>query len=1208
MTVCENGSTISGMRNAWEFWIDRGGTFTDIVAVRPDGRLVVRKYLSDNPKRYADAATFGVHEIMAAAGAATGGRISAIKIGTTIATNALLERKGARTVFVTTKGFADSLRIGYQNRPKIFARRIELPEPLYECVIEADERMSASGETLTALDKDSLMTKLKRAREQGINSCAIAFMHSYKYPAHELAARELAVEAGFDHISLSHEMSRLIKLVARGDTTVADAYLSPVLDRYVAGVEANATQTDRILFMQSNGGLVDGKHFRGKDSLLSGPAGGVVGAIETSAELGLTRLISFDMGGTSTDVSHYNGVLERTMDNPISGIRIRTPMIDVHTVAAGGGSIVHFDLGRLQVGPESAGAIPGPACYRRGGPLTITDCNLLLGRIRSDCFPSVFGDSGDQPLDLDAVEQQFETLRSAINKECEVSWTSAELAERFVNIAVAKMASAIRKVSIERGHDIRDYALACFGGAGGQHACRLADALGLTKIVIHPLAGVLSAMGIGLSKRRSIKHMSIEEELSESSMPHILSVASSLQTESQQELVAQNVAQCECRRTALLKYQGTDFSLPVPFGSADEMKVHFQNEHLQRYGFEDSKKAIVVESVMVEAIEAAESAFTGRIEETAGGTPFAAQIFCHDRWREGRVIFRSSIARGQCLEGPCLIIDDTSTTVVEPDWSATLHANRALIVERRTAQTADDAVGSSLDRPDPATLELFNNLFVSAAEEMGLQLQSTSHSVNIKERLDFSCAIFDGDGNLIANAPHIPVHLGSMGESVKALLADKGPELKSGDAFAVNNPFNGGTHLPDITVISPVFDPSGRRVFFVASRGHHADIGGITPGSMPSTSRTLDEEGVVIDNLLLVRGGQFHEQELLRILHENAHPARNPEHNVADLKAQVAANMRGAQKLLQLIATHGDNTVRAYMSFVRANAAASVREVLDVLENGAFSSTMDDGSEIRVTISVDNKNRSAVIDFAGTSGQVSSNLNAPHSICRAAVMYVFRSLVDREIPLNDGCMEPLNLSVPPGSILNPGYPAAVVAGNVETSQAVTDCLYGALGALAASQGTMNNFTFGNDRFQYYETICGGAGAGPNWAGASAVHTHMTNSRLTDPEVLEMRFPVRLESFAIRRGSGGAGRFAGGDGVVRKLRFLQAMTASILSQRRAVAPFGISGGMPAEKGKNYVVRKDGTVEELPGTATVEMRAGDLFVIETPGGGGFGAPAG
>ncbi len=1195
----------------WQFWIDRGGTFTDVVGRRPDGTLVAHKLLSENPERYRDAAVQGIREVLGlgAGEPIPAERIEAVKMGTTVATNALLERKGDRTVLVITRGFGDALRIGYQVRPRLFARRIVLPEVLYERVIEADERVGPEGEVLTPLDEQRLRAELEGAYRDGIRSAAICFMHGYRHHAHERRAAAIAREVGFTQISVSHRVSPLMKLVSRGDTTVVDAYLSPILRRYVEAVEAELGGA-RLMFMQSNGGLTDARLFQGKDSILSGPAGGIVGAVRTSAMAGFERIIAFDMGGTSTDVSHYAGEYERAFDTLVAGVRMRVPIMRIHTVAAGGGSICSFDGARYRVGPESAGANPGPACYRRGGPLTVTDCNVMLGKLQARFFPAVFGPGGDQPIDEQVVGERFAELADEIRATTGDTRSPREVADGFLKIAVENMANAIKKISVQRGYDVTEYTLCCFGGAGGQHACLVADALGMKRIFIHPHAGVLSAYGMGLADVRALREEAVEEVLAAELVARLEARYAALEAAVGAEIAEQGIGedQTTVERRAHLRYEGTDSALVVPFGDSEALRAAFEAAHRERYGFVMPDKRLVVEAIAAEAVGT-----TGSVEDpvlpagpAAPPEPLATvEMYSAGRSHATPVYERAALAPGACVEGPAILREANATTVVEPGWRARVSERNHLILERYLPLARREALGTDAD---PVMLEVFNNLFMSIAEQMGAALENTAYSVNIKERLDFSCAIFDLEGSLIANAPHMPVHLGSMSESVRTVIEDRAGTMRPGDVFVLNNPYHGGTHLPDITVITPVFDEAGGEIlFYVGSRGHHADVGGITPGSMPPDSRTIHDEGVLIDNQVLVEGGRFREAEMRELLASGPHPVRNVEQNIADLKAQIAANEKGVQELRRMVEHFSLKVVRAYMRHVQDNAEAAVRRVLGVLRDGHFRYPLDDGSAIEVRISIDREARSAVIDFAGTSPQQESNFNAPSAVCRAAVLYVFRTLVDDEIPMNDGCLKPLEIRIPAGSMLAPSYPAAVVAGNVETSQYITDTLYGALGVMAAAQGTMNNFTWGNARHQYYETICGGSGAGPDFDGCDAVHTHMTNAKLTDPEVLEWRFPVRLESFTIRRGSGGRGRHRGGDGTVRRVRFLEPMTAAILSSHRRVPPFGVAGGEPGALGRNRVERADGTVEALSGTDRTEMRPGDVFVVETPGGGGYGKPA-
>jgi len=1193
---------------AWEFWIDRGGTFTDIVGRRPDGGLTTLKLLSENPGHYDDAAIAGIEQLMARYGA---GPIAAVKMGTTVATNALLERKGEPTVLAITKGHADALRIGYQARPKLFARHIVLPEPLYGHVVEIAERVTAEGEVILELNEERARAELSNAFTAGYRALAIVLMHGYRFPEHENRIAAIARGLGYTQISASHEVSALIQFVGRGDTTVADAYLSPVLDRHIERVHGKLGAAP-LFFMQSTGGLASSDAFRGKDAVLSGPAGGIAGMAATAVQAGFERVIGFDMGGTSTDVSHYAGTFERTHETSVAGVRLRTPMLNIHSIAAGGGSICRFDGQRLRVGPQSAGAVPGPACYRRGGPLTITDCNVMLGKLRPEFFPKVFGPGGDQPIDRAIVVEKFSALAAEIGAVAGKRISPEEIAEGFITIAVETMAKAVRQISIQRGHDATLCTLNCFGGAAGQHACLVADALFIEKAMIHPLAGVLSAYGIGLADMRIVRERTVGLAL-DGAGPEIAEIAEAVTGEARAELAAQSVplSRIECRSTVELRYSGVNATLTVSLGPPESMRAEFEAIHKRRFGFVAEEKALIVETVTSEAIGISESAATPPppAPQTGSADALLARVGARMAGREWEteVYDRDALSAGAAIDGPAILREATATTIVEPGWRARIDARLNLILERTAPRAAKIAAGTDAD---PVRLEIFNNLFMAAAEEMGLALQSTASSVNIKERLDFSCAVFDPEGALIANAPHIPVHLGSMGDSVRTIIETRGERrdgrgIRPDDVYVLNAPYRGGTHLPDVTVIMPVFDADGTLFAHVAARGHQADIGGMTPGSMPPLSRTVEEEGVLIDNILLVDEGNFSEHETRALLASGPYPARNPGQNIADLKAQIAACAKGATELRALSRLYGREVVHAYMGHVQDNAEQSVRRAITRLKNGVFDVEMDIGARIKVSISIDGEARAAKVDFTGTSPQGPHNFNAPLSVCRAAVLYVFRTLIEDDIPLNDGCLRPIALIVPEGSLLNPRYPAAVVAGNVETSQAITDALYGALGAMAAAQGSMNNFTFGDGALQYYETVCGGAGAGPDFDGASAVHTHMTNTRLTDPEVLETRFPVLVEEFSIRRGSGGAGRHNGGDGAMRRILFRAPMTAAILSSRRRVAPFGLEGGLAGAPGVNRVERKDGTVESLGATAIVEMGAGDAFVMQTPGGGGFGA---
>ena len=1232
----------------WDFWVDRGGTFTDVVARRPDGSLVTHKLLSEDSRRYDDAATTAIADLL---GVPRGvplppERIRSVKMGTTVATNALLERRGVPTLLVTTAGFGDVLRIGYQTRPHLFKLDIVLPEMLYAEVFEVAERMAADGTVLRELELPAAVAGMTAARERGMEAVAIVLVHGYRYPDHEAALAAAAREIGFEQVSVSHEVDPLVKIVPRGDTTVADAYLSPILRSYVDAVASRighvdavasrigtdaSTDSPQLQFMQSNGGLADARRFSGRDALLSGPAGGVVGMARTAQAAGFSQLIGFDMGGTSTDVSHFAGEFERANETEVAGIRVRTPIIDMHTVAAGGGSLLTFDGSRLRVGPESAGADPGPASYGNGGPLALTDANVTLGVIRPEYFPSVFGTDGTQPLDVDAAANGIAELATQIARATGVQRSTAEVAFGYGEIAAENMSNAIRKISTERGHDITAYTLVCFGGAGGQHACRVADRLGITTIVIHPHAGVLSALGIGLADVTELSAAPIEADLDEALIDDLRRRLAAASPAAVEAVAAAGVPLDRIDVTGRLavRYRGSDTSLEVSLDSADAVASEFATAHRTRFGFSAPDRALVVDAFHIEARGQAVdpppattpagdreallathptymSAAAGPAPDDTAPAAAAALPGCaqHDTpfWD------RTALAPGAVMTGPAVIVEPNATTVIEPGWAGTITDRGDLVLERVMARPSRVAIGTSVD---PVQLEIFNNLFMNIAEQMGVVLEHTAVSVNIKERRDFSCALFDLAGQLVANAPHLPVHLGSMSESIRTVI-EQNPYMSPGDVYVLNNPYNGGTHLPDVTVVRPVFDAEGRRrIFYVASRGHHADIGGSVPGSAPADSTTIDEEGLVLDNLQIVAEGRFLETKVRDVLASGPWPARNPDQNIADLRAQVAACERGAAELRRIVDYYGLRVVHAYMGHVADNAEEMVRRVIDALGNsnyrGNYRLELDDGSVICVRITVDRSARSAVIDFAGTSDQHPGNFNAPVAVCRSAVLYVFRCMVDDAIPLNAGCLRPLELVVPDPSMLSPHPPAAVVAGNVETSQQITDALFGALGVVAASQGTMNNFIWGNDVHQYYETICGGAGATARRPGADAVHTHMTNTRLTDPEILEQRHPVLLERFEVRRGSGGAGANRGGDGVIRRLRFGEAMTVNLLSSRRRIAPFGVAGGEPGALGRNLLERADGTVAELAGCARVEVDAGDVMEIHTPGGGGYGLPA-
>ena len=1234
----------------WQFWIDRGGTFTDVVGRRPDGVLVTHKLLSDNPEQYRDAAVAGIRHLLglSASEPVSAELVECVKMGTTVATNALLERKGEPTLLVTTHGFRDALRIAYQNRPRLFDRRIVLPELLYSAVVEAQERVGAQGEVLQPLNEALLEKELLAHYQRGLRSVAVVFMHGYRFTDHEKAAARIAKDVGFTQVSTSYETSPMMKFVSRGDTTVVDAYLSPILRRYVEQV-AGEMPGVKLFFMQSSGGLADAHAFQGKDAILSGPAGGIVGMARTAAIAGIDKVIGFDMGGTSTDVSHYAGEFEREFETQVAGVRMRAPMMSIHTVASGGGSILKFDGERFRVGPQSAGANPGPASYRRGGPLAVTDANVLVGKVQPRYFPKVFGPNADEALSGEVVRNKFNELALQTGRSAE------DVAEGFINIAVQQMANAIKKISVARGYDVTRYTLQCFGGAGGQHACGVADALGMTRVFVHPLAGVLSAYGMGMADQNVIREQAVELKLCEAAMLEIAEMLTTLARAAEGELQRQQAGHgtITTYRRVHVRYEGSDSALVIPFptlsltggglewaSAVAAITASFEAAYRQRFSFLMHGKGLIVEAVSVESIIAGDAPAEPRHALHPPRDVLrreTVRMYASGQWLDAALVVREDLRPGDVITGPAIIAEKNATTVVEPGWEANITAFDHIVLDRRAQRAIKFASGTTVD---PVLLEVFNNLFMNIAEQMGLQLQNTAYSVNIKERLDFSCALFDTEGNLIANAPHMPVHLGSMGESIKAVIRENAGRMQPGDVFALNDPYHGGTHLPDITVITPVYSdgavsgepsprpsPAGGRgskadslplslrgagwgeggprpLFYVGSRGHHADIGGITPGSMPPFSTRIEEEGVQINNFKLVDRGVLREAEMIALLESGEYPSRNPAQNMADLKAQIAANEKGVQELRKMVEQFSLEVVLAYMGHVQDNAEESVRRVIGQLKDGSFTLPLDNGAQISVAIRVDAANRSAEIDFTGTSDQQTNNFNAPTAVCMAAVLYVFRTLVDDDIPLNAGCLKPLKVIIPSGSMLNPNPPASVVAGNVETSTCITNALYGALGIMAASQCTMNNFTFGNERHQYYETIAGGSGAGEGFTGTSVVQTHMTNSRLTDPEVLEFRFPVRLESYEIRANSGGAGKWQGGNGGVRRVKFLEPMTAGILSNGRTHGAFGMAGGGPGEVGKNIVVRAGGQVEALAHIGQADMQEGDVFEIHTPGGGGFG----
>ncbi|MEX4009473.1 hydantoinase B/oxoprolinase family protein [Neoaquamicrobium sediminum] len=1209
------------MAGKWDFWIDRGGTFTDIIGRDPEGELHPLKLLSENPEAYKDAAIAGIRRLLGVAADAPvpSDAIGDIKMGTTVATNALLERKGDRVLLLITKGFRDALRIAYQARPDIFAKEIILPEQLYERVVEVDERVRADGTVEMAFDAEHIRDAVSKAKADGIDAVAIVFMHAWKYPQHEEMAASLCEESGFSQISVSNRVSPLVKLVGRGDTAVVDAYLSPILSRYVRqvagelGISSNKTGTasPRLMFMMSSGGLTAADMFQGKDALLSGPAGGVVGMVETARLAGFGKVIGFDMGGTSTDVAHYDGEYERAFDTEVAGVRVRAPMMRIHTVAAGGGSVLHYEAGRFQTGPDSAGANPGPACYRRGGPLAVTDANVMLGKLQPDFFPAIFGPEQDQPLDTETVRAKFAAMAAEIGD----GRAPEAVAEGFVTIAVENMANAIKKISVQRGYDVTEYLLNCFGGAGGQHACLVADALGMEGVLIHPFSGLLSAYGIGLSAIFASRQQALLAPLADSSLTEIEATIAHLREAVAEELSAQGVPadRIGWKPVLQVRYDGTDTALPVTFdsGSIADARAAFEAAHKAQFGFIYDDKPAVVESVSLEGVDTRGTGRDERDAETrdidlkAGDT---RRVFFEGEWHDTAVHRRENLKPGNRLAGPALLIESHQTIVIEPGWQAEVTAKNHVLLRRVEKKRRSAALGTAAD---PVMLEVFNNLFMSIAEQMGVTLQNTAYSVNIKERLDFSCAVFDRTGALVANAPHMPVHLGSMDRSVETIIRLNEGDIHPGDVFALNAPYNGGTHLPDITVVTPVFDDAGKEIlFYAASRGHHADVGGTAPGSMTPLATTVDEEGVLFDNFHLVERGRFREAELHTLLTDHPYPARNPHQNIADLKAQIAANEKGVAELRKMVTHFGLETVQAYMSHVQDNAAESVRRVLERLpDSSEYEYPTDTGQVIKVKITVDRSKREATVDFTGTSPVQKNNFNAPEPVARAAVLYAFRVMVENNIPMNAGCLRPINIVIPEGCMLRPSYPAAVVAGNVETSQHVTNAIFGAMGAIANSQGTMNNLTFGNQTYQYYETICSGSPAGQTndgkgFAGTSGVHVHMTNSRLTDPEILELRFPVLLEDFHIREGSGGKGKWNAGDGTMRSIRFLERMECAILSSHRQHPPRGVAGGGDGETGSTEVRRLDGSVELLKACDQTMLEAGEAVILTTPTAGGFG----
>ena len=1203
----------------WSFWIDRGGTFTDTLALNPNGRILSSKFLSVNPEKYLDAAIHSIRKFLSVPNEQKilVSQIDSIKLGTTVATNALLERKGSRTVLVTTQGFEDQLRLGYQNRPDIFARKINLPDQLYEKVVSVKERVLANGHIFKSLEINSVRDALQTCVEEGITSCAIVLMHGYKFINHEKKIAKLAIQLGFQQVSASHEVNPQIRFVERGDTTVLDAYLTPVLRKYINQLEENfeGDLGRRLMFMQSNGGLTIPKLFHGKDAVLSGPAGGVVGAVEVSLRLGEKKIIGFDMGGTSTDVCHFSGKYERVFRGEIAGTRLASPMMNIHTVAAGGGSVLSYSAGRLQVGPESAGANPGPACYGKGGPLTVTDANVITGRLRPEFFPPIFGKKGNQNLDKQASILAIDPFSQQLQR------TAETLAEDWLSIATQNMVSAIKKISVQRGYNVLNYCLTVFGGAGGQFACEIAEKLGMSKCLLHSKASLLSAYGIGLATIRRVRKESVEKPLLDKGMESLISQISVIREALKVEVLDQGVelGELESETTIFLKSENTDTSFPIVFQSVQEMRRSFKKSFKKQFGFLVETNSIIVDSISVEVYQKRKSLdisskSSGKLSKKAAKFFTTEQVFINDKWQNCKFIRKEDLNLDDYVNGPAIIIEAFTSVLVKPGWQAQLTQDKSIFLKKSQHRKHKHRTFVTT-KPDPMLLEVFNNMFMSIAEQMGIVLENTAQSVTIKERLDFSCAVFDSSGNLIANAPHMPVHLGSMEASVKAVIK-KNKNICCEDIYALNAPYDGGTHLPDITVVKPVFYGSDSKlIFFVASRGHHTDIGGLTPGSMPPDSRDIQDEGVYIENFKLVDSGYFLTKEIKHILSTAKYPVRAIDTNLADLRAQVAACEKGQKELNRLIEEYGSDLVQTYTSFVNKNASEMVKSILPSVKPGSYLYKMDndiDGNKRQIAVSVElqNKPLRVTIDFSGTTLQTKTNFNAPEPVTRAAVLYAIRILVGGAIPMNSGLMSNIKIILPKGTMLSPRYPAAVIAGNVETSQAVTSALLLAFGIQAAAQSTMNNVTWGNDKYQYYETICGGTGAGilangKAHSGTSGVHSHMTNSRLTDPEILELRFPVILEQFSLRKDSGGTGLAKGGNGVVRKIRFLESMNFSIISGHRSVPPPGLHGGTGGSVGLTILERQNGEQIILDACDKISLIKDDLIIIKTPGGGGYGS---
>lgn len=1256
----------------FRFSIDRGGTFTDIYAEVPGSPgFRVIKLLSEDPANYADAPREGIRRVLAEYlgeeipdGEVPAAPIEWIRMGTTVATNALLERKGARCALVITQGFGDLLQIGYQDRPKIFDLEISKPELLYEKVIEVPERLQSlatseppagaevvtgiSGERLAILeapDLDALRTRFEALLAEGIHSLAVVFAHAYAWPAHEEAVGALAREMGFTQVSLSSQVMPKVKLVARGDTTMVDAYLNPHISAYLASFRAGFSHplTDgRLLFMQSDGGLAPAESFTGSRAILSGPAGGVVGYAMTTFEKERRKpVIGFDMGGTSTDVSRFGGDYELAFETELAGVRVQAPQLQIRTVAAGGGSRLFFDATMFRVGPESAGAHPGPVCYRKGGHLAVTDANLVLGRLQPEFFPHIFGADEKQPLDLDASRAALMRLTEEINTHYRAQgrpdMSVEAVALGFIEVANEVMVRPIREISVMRGFDSKDHILAVFGGAGPQHACAIARALGIEEILVHRFAGILSAYGMGLADVVVERQQPYAGAYERGSLAAVSTGLDALENAAVGALEDQGFGrhQIETDHYLNLRYQGTDTAIMIqrPAAEDGDFAEAFRKRYRREFGFDLTGRAIIIDDLRVRARGKAAGVTARPIAAAQGDPEILKTVPCYfdSGWCDTEVYDLDRLGAGHAITGPAIIIHDTATILVEPNCDAEITAHGDVRIRVGRPDTGGHGVGTAAD---PIQLSIFSNLFMSIAEQMGRMLQKTAISTNIKERLDFSCALFGPAGELVANAPHLPVHLGSMSEAVKAQIhrysggnSGHRPRLEPGDVLVSNHPAAGGSHLPDITVITPVFssDADGCAIiFWVASRGHHADIGGISPGSMPPHSRRLEEEGACIDSFKLVSGGVFQEEGVTALLAApgklRSRAGRPPisgtrllADNLSDLKAQVAANQKGIELVLEMVAHYGHDVVQAYMGHVQAAAEAAVREALKNLSSSkglaavgtvCAQDYLDDGSPISLALTIDRSEGSARFDFSGTGPQIWGNCNAPRAVTISAILYSLRCLIEKELPLNHGCLLPIEIVIPEGSLLDPAPDAAVVGGNVLTSQRVVDVVLKAFGVAAASQGCMNNFTFGNDRFGYYETIGGGAGAGPTWEGQSGVHTHMTNTRITDPEILERRYPLLLREFSLREGSGGAGRHRGGEGLVREVEFLDDLQMAILSERRVYAPYGLEGGGPGQRGENIFIRTDGRRLNLGSKNEIHARRGDRFRILTPGGGGFG----